>query len=956
MVTGNRDNVRPVRIEEEMRSAYLDYAMSVIVSRALPDVRDGLKPVHRRILYAMQGMGLRPGSAHKKSAAVVGEVLGKYHPHGDSPVYDALVRMAQDFSMRHPLVDGQGNFGSVDDDPPAAMRYTEARLAPIAEQLLQDIDRDTIDFVDNYDGSQREPTVLPARLPNLLVNGASGIAVGMATNIPPHNLREVCDALDHLLDNPDATPEDLMNFVQGPDFPTAATIMGREGIQEAYQTGHGRVMVRAKATVEDAEKGARQRIVVTELPYQVNKAALVEKIATLAKEKKIDGISEVRDESDREGMRMVIELQRNAAAGVVLNNLYQHTAMQNAFHVNMVALVDGQPRVLTLRSALNRFIDFRKEVIRRRAEYDLTRARERAHILEGLRIALENLDAVIALIRASADAEEARNGLMQQFGLTEAQAQAILEMQLRRLAALERERIENEYLELMRRIAELQDLLSDPSKVLAVIKTETAELRKTFGNDRRTAISDEEARDQSQEELTPHADVVITLSDRGYIKRLPISLYRLQRRGGKGVRGQERREGDAVQQLVVADTHDWLLFFTDKGRVYRKRVFEVGEDSSRQTRGTPIQNLLESINPNTETVTAVVAIPDPLADLFIFMATRKGKVKKMHLDKFQNIRRVGLAAFDLESNDSLLTARLAEEGMTAVLISRNGKGVQFSLDAVTERQGRSTGGVGGMRLLDDDELVAMEVVTPDARLLIVSERGYGKRTAVETFRTTGRNAQGVYAMKITEKTGPIAGAVVTGSDDEEIIVGSRNAMVYRTSLADIRTLGRITQGVKVMTKLAEDDVVISMSAFRERTWEDFERLPKVQPKKARSQSNNGHAPTADMIGETLGGQDGLDAEDTSEPEDAADADASDAEGALDIVDVDEASDAEDANDDAESDDTPSGAEPIAVADDAPDATKDADAGKGGGDMTVSMWHAMQAPLFPEAEETEEDDA
>ncbi len=936
MVTGNRDNVRPVRIEEEMRSAYLDYAMSVIVARALPDVRDGLKPVHRRILYAMQGMGLRPGSSYKKSAAVVGEVLGKYHPHGDSPVYDALVRMAQAFSMRHTLVDGQGNFGSVDDDPPAAMRYTEARLAPISEQLLQDIDRDTIDFVDNYDGSQREPTVLPARVPNLLVNGASGIAVGMATNIPPHNLREVCDALDHLVDNPEATPEELMQFVQGPDFPTAATIMGREGIQQAYQTGHGRIMVRAKATVEDMEKGARQRIVVTELPYQVNKAALVEKIATLTKEKKIDGISEVRDESDREGMRMVVELQRNAAASVVLNNLYQHTPMQNAFHVNMVALVDGQPRVLNLRSALNRFLDFRKEVIRRRAEYDLNRARERAHILEGLRVALENLDEVIALIRASADAEAARNGLMQQFGLTEAQSQAILEMQLRRLAALERERIENEYQELMKRIDELQALLSDPAKVLAVVKAETAELRKTFGNARRTEISDEEARDQSQEELTPHADVVFTLSDRGYIKRLPISLYRLQKRGGKGVRGQERREGDAVQQLVVADTHDYLLFFTDKGRVYRKRVFEVGEDSSRQTRGTPIQNLIEAINPNEETVTAVVAISDPLADQFIFMATRKGKVKKMHLDKFQNIRRVGLAAFDLEKDDSLLTARLAEEGMNAVLISRKGKGVQFSLEAVTERQGRSTGGVGGMRLLDDDEVVSMEVVTPDARLLIVSELGYGKRTAVETFRTTGRNTQGVIAMKITEKTGPIAGAVVTGSDDEEIMVGSRNAMIYRTSLAEIRTLGRNTQGVKIMTKLADDDVVISMSAFRERTWEDFEKLPPVQPKKPRPESRNGHASAVAL--------------DDAAPE--ADADAPAGDEAEDAVD-DSAPETEDAleagDEDDESDEAPSGAAPVAEApEDGPDPSANVTEG-----TTLSMWHIMDAPLFPEADEEED---
>ena len=542
-------NVRPIAIEVEMRSAYLDYAMSVIVARALPDVRDGLKPVHRRILYAMQGMGLRPGAAYKKSAGVVGEVLGKFHPHGDAPVYDALVRMAQDFSMRHPLIDGQGNFGSVDDDPPAAMRYTEARLAAITEQMLLDIDRDTVDFVDNYDGSQREPTVLPARIPNLLVNGASGIAVGMATNIPPHNLREVCDAMTHLVDHPDATADDLINFVKGPDFPTAGIIMGREGLLQAAHTGHGRVVVRARAAFEDMDRAGRQRIVVTELPFQVNKAAMVAKIAILIKEKKLDGASEVRDESGREGLRVVVELQRGASPHVVLNNLYKHTAMQSAFHVNMVGLVDGQPRVLSLRSALLHFIEFRRNVIRRRAEYDLGRARERAHILEGLRIALDNLDAVIALIRASADVEAARNGLMTQFGLTEAQAQAILEMQLRRLAALERERIENEYQELQKRIADLEALLGNPMRVLAVIKTETADLRKAYGNDRRTQISDEEARDNAPEELVAHADAVVTLSDRGYLKRLPIEAYRLQKRAGKGVRGQETREGDAIQQL-----------------------------------------------------------------------------------------------------------------------------------------------------------------------------------------------------------------------------------------------------------------------------------------------------------------------------------------------------------------------------------------------------------------------
>ena len=850
MVTANSGNIRPVRIEVEMRSAYLDYAMSVIVSRALPDVRDGLKPVHRRILYAMQGMGLRPGASYKKSAAVVGEVLGKYHPHGDSAVYDALVRMAQDFSMRHTLIDGQGNFGSVDDDPPAAMRYTEARLAQLAEQFLQDIDRDTIDFVDNYDGSHREPTVLPARVPNLLVNGASGIAVGMATNIPPHNLREVCDALDYLVDNPEATADELINFVQGPDFPTAGTIMGRDGIQQAYHTGHGRIVVRAKAEFEDMEKGARQRIVVTELPFQVNKASLVEKIAMLAKEKKVEGISEVRDESDRQGMRLCVDLQRNAAAGVVLNNLYQHTSMQSAFHVNMVVLVDGQPRVLSLRSALQHFVEFRKTVIRRRAEYDLGRAQERAHILEGLRVALENLDEIVTLIRGSADAEAARNGLMQQFGLTEAQAQAILEMQLRRLAALERERIENEYQELMRKIAELESLLADAAQVLQVIKEETAELRKNFGEPRRTEISDEEVRNQSQEELTPHADVVITLSDRGYIKRLPIALYRLQHRGGKGVRGQETREGDAVQQLLVIDTHDWLLFFTDKGRVYRKRVFEVGQDATRQTRGTPVQNLIETINPAEETVTAVVAISDPRVDEYIFMATKRGEIKKMHLSQFANIRSNGLAAFDLEKDDKLLTARLAKSGMTAILITRNGKGVQFNLDDVTVRQTRGAGGVRGIRLIDKDEVVAMDVATADAQLMILSSRGYGKRTSVEKFRTTGRNVQGVIAMKITDKTGPIAGAVVTGPDVEEIMVGSQKAMVYRTTLKEIRTSGRIAQGVQVMTKLATDDRVISMSAFKERTWEDFEAIPPVIPSKpkpkAQGSDNQGLTPQLTM--------------------------------------------------------------------------------------------------------------
>ena len=846
MVLASAGNIRLVRIEDEMRTAYLDYAMSVIVARALPDVRDGMKPVQRRILYAMNGMGLRPGSSHKKCAAVVGEVLGKYHPHGDAPVYDALVRMAQDFSMRHPLIDGQGNFGSVDDDPPAAMRYTEARLARIADAMLTDIDRETVDFADNYDGSQREPTVLPARLPNLLANGASGLAVGMATTIPPHNLQELCDAITYLVDHTDATVDELIQFVKGPDFPTAGIIMGTEGIQQAYHTGHGRVVVRGRAAIEEVERGAHQRIVITEIPYQVNKATMVAKIAQLSKEKKIDGISEVRDESDRDGMRVVVELQRGTMPEQVLNNLYKHTSLQSAFHVNMVALVDGPPRVLSLKPALQHFIDFRRTVIRRRAEYDLTRARERAHVLEGLRVALENLDAVIALIRGSADAEAARTGLMEQFGLTEIQAQAILEMQLRRLAALERERIESEYQELTKTIAGLEGLLADPAKVIEVIKTETAELRKSFGQGRRTKISAEEARDYSMEDLVARGDAVVTLSDRGYLKRLPIEAYRPQLRAGKGVRGQQTREGDAIQQLVVCETHDWLLFFTDRGRVYRERVFNIGEDATRQTRGTPIQNLI-AINAAEEAVTAVVPISDLTVDQYIFMATRKGEVKRMALSQFANIRRNGLAAFDLNKGDSLLGARLADPDMTVIMVTRNGKAVHFALEEVRVRATRGAGGVRGIRLIDKDEVIGMDVAKPGAQLLVLTERGYGKRTLVDHFRTTGRGVQGVIALKIMDKTGPLAAAVITAEDVAEIMVGSAKAMVYRTAIKDIRTLGRNTQGVQVMTKLEPDDQVISMSAFKERSWEDAPEVPKAAARKTAKDGANGRKPATAQL-------------------------------------------------------------------------------------------------------------
>ena len=841
MVLATPGNIRPVKIEEEMREAYLDYAMSVIVSRALPDVRDGLKPVHRRILYAMDEMSLRPTAAFKKSAGVVGEVMGKYRPHGDAAIYDSMVRMAQTFSLRYPLIQGQGNFGSVDDDPPAAMRYTEARLSRIAEEMLGDIDRDTVPFVDNYDGSQREPTVLPTRLPNLLVNGSSGIAVGMTTSIPPHNLREVCDAIIHLIDNPDATVDDLLHFIQGPDFPTAGIVMGLGGMKVAYHTGRGRVIVRARAAIEDMDRaGTREQIVVTEIPYQVNKAALVARIAQLAKERRIDGISDVRDESDRQGMRVVVELQRGAASEQVLNNLFKLTAMQSAFHYNMLALVDGQPRVLNLRSIVQHFIEFRRTVVRRRTEFDLRRARERAHILEGLRTALQNLDAVIALIRAAADADAARQGLVTQFALTEVQAQAILEMQLRRLAALERERIENEYRDLTKHIADLEALLGDPAKVTAEVRKETEEHRKEFGDARRTEVWDVEAQDFTQEELTPHNDVVITLSDRGYIKRLPIEAYRLQRRGGKGVRGQETREGDAIQQLVVADTHDWLLFFTDRGRVFRGRVFNVRQDATRQTRGTPIQNIIE-IDPTVEQVTTVVRVVDLNVEQYIVMATRKGEVKRMHLSQFANIRRNGLAAFDLNKGDQMLVARLADPGMSVIMVTRNGKGVQFALDEVAVRQTRSAGGVRGIRLIGDDEVIGMDVAKPSDFLLVLTERGYGKRTAVKQFRTTGRNVQGVIALKITDKTGLLAAAVVTGPDVEEVMVGSAKAMVYRTLIAEIRMLSRATQGVMVMTKLRPDDRVISISAFKEGAYQDVASLPQLAPP-PREEPTNGKRP------------------------------------------------------------------------------------------------------------------
>ena len=808
-MTTNTGNIRPVRIEEEMRSSYLDYAMSVIVARALPDVRDGLKPVQRRILYAMDELGMRSGTPYRKSARLVGEVLGKYHPHGDSAVYDAMVRMAQNFSLRYPLVDGQGNFGSVDDDPPAAMRYTEARLAVIAQEMLADIDRDTVDFGVNFDESLREPLVLPSKLPNLLINGASGIAVGMATSIAPHNLREVCDAIIHLTDHPEATVEELARLIPGPDFPTGGIILGREGIMNAYSTGRGRVLVRSKTVIEDmARSGGRQHIVVSELPYQVNKATLVEKIAQLAKDKRIDGISEVRDESDRHGLRVVVELRREAQAEIVLNNLYKHTSLQSAFYINTLALVEGQPQVLPLKRLLRHFIDFRRQVVTRRAQYDLKKAQDRAHILEGLRQALANLDQVIILIRQSADAETARRGLMEWFTLTQIQAQAILDMQLRRIAALERERIEEEYQQLQKNITELEALLADPQKVLAEVKKETRKVRKDYGDDRRTEILEEEPEAPTREDLIPHQDMVITITQRGYVKRMPLDTYRAQHRGGRGVTGMVTREADVLQHLIVADTHDTLLFFTTRGKAYSLRCFELPQDITRSTRGMPAVNLLAIAE--GERINAVLTTTKQAKEDFIMMATRKGEIKRMAYSRLANIRSNGLIAMDLEPEDELVSVRAAREGDEVVMVTQMGMAARFPIDGVRQSS-RYAGGVRGIRLDINDRVMSMEVVLPDAQLFVVSQKGFGKLTPIQAYRKTARNAKGVMTLKITDKTGPVAAAHLI-MDETEVMLISEQGTIERLPLSEVRVTKRIAQGVWIMRDKEKKDMNVATIA------------------------------------------------------------------------------------------------------------------------------------------------
>ena len=804
--------VEPTQLVEEMRDSYLDYAMSVIVSRALPDVRDGLKPVQRRILFAMNDLGMRSNSSYKKSARLVGEVLGKWHPHGDGAVYAAMVRLAQDFTVRMPLVDGQGNFGSIDNDPAAAMRYTEARLSSVADEMLANLDQDTVDWTSNFDDTLREPSVLPARLPNLLVNGASGIAVGMATNIPPHNLREVCNAINALIDNPDLTSEDLIKYVKGPDFPTGGTIMGKEGIRNAYTTGKGQIIVRAVAEVEESSSsGRRFRIIVTELPYQVNKSELIAKTALLVKNKRIEGISEIRDESDRDGMRIVYELRNGVQPQVILNNLYKQTALQSSFSANMLALIDGKPALVTLKTAVQQYIKFRQEVIRRRTEFELKKAEDRAHILAGLRIAIQNLDEVIALIRSSDDVESARTDLMSKFDLDQPQAQAILDMQLRRLAALEIEKLENEYQDLQKLIKDLKDLLADEDKIRAVVKDETEELKTKVADKRRTQISSADW-DLSREELEAHEQIVITYSQGGYVKRIPSDTFRRQHRGGKGVSGMNTKDGDPIKDLLVVDTHDKLMFFTNKGRVLSKVGYELRADVSRNTRGVPVANIINVWD--TESISALIGVGKKQYEeyQYLVLGTRKGRVKRINLSDVEKIRPSGLIIMNLKDDDELVSVKLAKDDDDIIFISEQGMGIRFSVNDLPIRR-RAAGGVKGMSLRTGDRVVAMDVGNDDSRLMVISKLGKGKINRLGPasgdgygYRRQGRAGLGLRAMNLTKNTGPVADAQIV-DDAQEVYIVSENAQIIRIDLREVKkTKGRISQGVKIFDPKPGDSV------------------------------------------------------------------------------------------------------------------------------------------------------
>jgi DNA gyrase subunit A len=784
--------IEPVEIEEEIQRSYLDYAMSVIVGRALPDVRDGLKPVHRRILWSMLESGLRPDRPHRKAAWAVGEVVKKYHPHGLDAVYEALVRMAQDFSLRNPLVDPHGNFGSVDGDPPAAMRYTEARLAPIALEVLRDIEAETVDFVPNYDGHEQEPTVLPARFPNLLVNGAGGIAVGMATNIPPHNLGEVIDAVVHYLDHPESKPKDLMKFIKGPDFPTGAAILGKQGITDAYTTGRGSIKVRAATQIEETAQG-RQRIVVTELPYQVNKARLAEKIAELVRGGKLKDIADLRDESNRHGMRLVVELKRNANPHVVLNQLFKHTQLQESFGAIMLSLVDGVPRILNLAEMVGYFADHQVDVVTRRTQYELKKAEERDHIVQGLLIALQHLDAVIKIIRGSRDADEARSKLMKQFKLTEIQANHILDMPLRRLTRLAREELEQEHKDLLATIRRLKALLKDPQKIRSVIKDELAEIKKKHADPRRTQLRPD-AGELDVEDLIAEEDVVITVTRAGYVKRQPIDAFRRQGRGGRGVRGANLKEEDVVSHVFTTTTHHWLLFFTTKGKVYRVKVHEVPE-AGRTARGLYAANLPGVSITGDEKVSTVIDLKDYEEGAYLFFATKRGMVKKTPLPEYDSPR-TGLMAVNLKPGDEMIDVLLTNGKDEIILVSRRGQAIRFK-EALVRPMGRATAGVIGMRLGQGDEVIAVGPASAGEELISVTQQGYGKRTPLKEYPTKGRGGKGVIGHSLTRKTGLLAGAFV-GSKGQDMFVISSSGIVIRVGAGDIRRVGRASQGVRTM--------------------------------------------------------------------------------------------------------------------------------------------------------------
>ena len=814
MASNINDKLIPIDLEHEMKRSFMSYAMAVIVSRALPDVRDGLKPVHRRIIYAMNELGMTPDKPFRKSARLVGDVLGKYHPHGDSSVYDAMVRLAQDFNIRYPLVEGQGNFGSVDGDGAAAMRYTEARMEKLTLHLLGEIDKDTVDFYPNFDETLLQPEVLPARYPNLLVNGSSGIAVGMATNIPPHNLKEVIDGCIHMIDNPDCTVDDLMQFIKAPDFPTGGIILGHSGVRAAYHTGRGRIVVRARTEIE-AMQNNRNRIVVTEIPYMVNKARLVEKIAELVHEKKLEGISDIRDESDRKGMRIVIELKRDVHPTVVLNYLYKHTSMQETFGANMLALVDGVPKVLTLREILYHYIRHQKDVVTRRTQYDLAKAEARAHILEGLIKALDHIDEIVQIIKSSADTPTARERLMETFGFSDKQAQAILDMRLARLTGLERDKLMAEYDELMKTISYLRSLLADEALLMGVIKDELAAIRDKFSDDRRTELTHMEG-EIDIEDLIQADDMVVTMSHLGYVKRLPKSTYRAQHRGGKGVTGMATRDEDFVERMIVVNTHDEIMFFTNRGRVYNLKCYQIPE-AGRTARGMAIVNLLQVAG--DEKVTAMIPVPKGMDEHYLVMMTRNGMIKRTPYSEFANLRKSGLIAITLKEDDELRAVNLTDGNMSMIIASRLGRSLRFQESAIRVI-GRTGMGVHAMRLKEGDELIDMSMLLEGQQVLAITTNGYGKRTDPDQYREQGRNGMGIRAMNLTEKTGELA-AHLAVNVDEDILLITDDGTVIRMAVKNIRESGRATQGVRLM-RISEGAKIVSVArAEQEQVEEDL---------------------------------------------------------------------------------------------------------------------------------------